>query len=432
MLWCNWSSQTLLLPCCTSSTAIKDNVVDPYEGPPSPGILQRKDALSTAAFPTRPASYYLEQCDLYFDSIQSLSYTPKPHRNKFPKYAKNVARWEWSPWLMLTSFGRRNLISIDKVIRLYPCICVDRSFRLFTTQPYVRCLVTLFYGAEVNKRELGLHIYEEFTFNDEGEMTFIEAWLCEEGLQLGSLDDEGWPVDEEAIRRLSTLLPGLGSASGEIDMKSTAFLQACQTHPEVEDYRQRVRYFYSALVRELVQDLLSKKKTFLGFPSKKSAPSRLRSRSQSTDTTAASSTIPHITPYSFNSHIMQRVPFASISMDEKEEELKFGEENEAKKHKYLRPSPELESEVVKGNEEEWKEGDPDMVPCHHHPPSRFHAIRDSRELYRGLQYQSSDFQEVPSEEWLEWEMNPRMHHPQQLFKKSESNASLYSEGENII
>lgn len=77
-----------------------------------------------------------------------------------------------------------------------------------------------------------VRIYEEFTFNNQGEMTFIEAWsypvsddkfpfkLLPRTKTLDKVeaapDSEGniWP-DQLKVYRLSTLIPGLGTLRGK-------------------------------------------------------------------------------------------------------------------------------------------------------------------------------------------------------------------------
>ena len=217
------------------------------------------DRLTSEQFPAKSPDYYFSQCDYYFNSLES-----KFHWHR-PKYSKDIIRWEWTPWLMLTGMGRTNITTIDSLIRLCPCIVINRSYRYFPKQPFVRALVTIYYGDEVIRRGQPLRIYEEFTFNDNGEISFIEAWWAREGDQLPLLDSDGWPV-EPCINRLSTRLPGLGSSPyGTIDLDSDSMLLATRQDMDVNDFRRRCKKFYSSVVQELVNDMIKNRETILGM-----------------------------------------------------------------------------------------------------------------------------------------------------------------------
>jgi hypothetical protein len=79
-----------------------------------------------------------------------------------------------------------------------------------------------------------IRIYEEFTFNSEGEIVFIEAWdyplddaqnayklLPKAAMPRGKVpaDVVVWP-DQAKVYRLSTLIPGLGSNSGQPNVEN--------------------------------------------------------------------------------------------------------------------------------------------------------------------------------------------------------------------
>jgi hypothetical protein len=63
-------------------------------------------------------------------------------------------------------------MKLDALARLYPTRVVNRVCKIATTQPFGRCHVTFKYFG----RNAPVNIYEEFTFNEFGEITFIEAW----------------------------------------------------------------------------------------------------------------------------------------------------------------------------------------------------------------------------------------------------------------
>ena len=101
-----------------------------------------------------------------------------------------------------------------------------RDCRFFDVQPFARCYVTFEY------EEGACPIYEEFTFNDQGETTFIEAWSDLPGLNATADPDDRW-AEGSAVHRLSTRIPGLGNATGRIDLDSPAMAAAAAADPEV-------------------------------------------------------------------------------------------------------------------------------------------------------------------------------------------------------
>mgnify|MGYP001475426865 CR=1 FL=1 len=55
--------------------------------------------------PTKPPKYYVEQSIKYFRTMEtSVSVMVQPN------YSEKVVRWEWEPWLLLTGYGKSNLI----------------------------------------------------------------------------------------------------------------------------------------------------------------------------------------------------------------------------------------------------------------------------------------------------------------------------------
>ena len=88
-------------------------------------------------------------------------------------------------------------------------------------------------------------IYEEFVFNDQGEMTFIEAWSDQPGLLPMPDPDDRW-AEAPNVPRLSTKVPGLGSATGLIDLDSDAMQEAAAEDAEVADFVRRARDFWAS------------------------------------------------------------------------------------------------------------------------------------------------------------------------------------------
>ena len=80
---------------------------------------------------------------------------------------------------------RRWSLKLDRLLLLYPTKVINRKCRGFDVQPFGRCHVTFHYL----KGDHLVDIYEEFTFNDAGEITFIEAWTDELGFNPTSPGD---------------------------------------------------------------------------------------------------------------------------------------------------------------------------------------------------------------------------------------------------
>ena len=203
-----------------------------------PGALQ--EAKSTCLTPTKTAEYYAAQSSAYFDTMDY-----RVDLEDWPPYSELVARWEWPPWLLLTAFSRENIELTDTLLQLYPSIVTDRDCRGFDTQPFGRCYVTFYYDAHDG---LGCPIYEEFTFNDQGEITFIEAWSDVEGLRPQQLDDP-W-AERDDIYRLSTLIPGLGNAHGLIELEGEAMSIAAQENGDIADFVYRADDWYTTWFNE--------------------------------------------------------------------------------------------------------------------------------------------------------------------------------------
>ena len=190
--------------------------------------------------PLHPPEYYVEQSSRYFDTLDSyVSPWLIPH------YSELVARWEWPPWLYLTGLGAENLIYTDLVLKLFPTIIAERDCRFFPTQPFGRCRVVFDYGG------LPCPIYEEFTFNDQGEMTFIEAWTDLPGLH--PTDPATDPFAERPdVRRLATKLPGLGNERGKIDLYAAWMEEAAAADEDVAEFVFRARDPFNTWIAEVL------------------------------------------------------------------------------------------------------------------------------------------------------------------------------------
>jgi hypothetical protein len=184
--------------------------------------------------PTQTQEYYIEQSSSYFDTMD---YTVD--LDGWPPYSELVARWEWPPWLKLTAYTRENIEATDTLLVLYPSIVSERECKAFDTQPFGRCYVVFYYDDHEGK---GCPIYEEFTFNDAGEITFIEAWSDVDGLRPQEIDDR-W-AEADGVARLATRVPGLGTASGRIDLDGEAMTAAVEADPDVADFVYRAKDWY--------------------------------------------------------------------------------------------------------------------------------------------------------------------------------------------
>lgn len=201
------------------------------------GVAVADSALSTLIVPQFPDTYYVDQGVKYFLTMQSS--VPISVR---PNYSTKVIRWEWHPWLLLTGYGRRNLIDTDILLKLYPTTYDTIDCRFFPVQPFCRCHVVFNYSG---KR---IPIYEEFTFNNHGQITFIEAWSDFPSL-LPMTPNDYW-AEAPQVRRLSTRVPGLGNAHGLIDRKATWMRNAAQTDLELADLLQRLKRPFNWWVKE--------------------------------------------------------------------------------------------------------------------------------------------------------------------------------------
>lgn len=174
--------------------------------------------------------YYEDQASRYFDTLD-VDADP----DSAPDYSELVARWEWPPWLLLTGFGRETMYQTGLVLKaMDPSTVPVRECRFFEVQPFARCYVVFEYGGGP------CPIYEEFTFNDEGEMTFIEAWSDLPGYRPMADPDDRW-AEGTGVHRLSTRVPGLGIATGRIDLDSRWMTEAAAADPELADFVKRAR-----------------------------------------------------------------------------------------------------------------------------------------------------------------------------------------------
>jgi len=198
------------------------------------------DATAGCLTPRQDAAHYVSQGLAYFDTLDA---AVEPGAQ--PLYADLVARWEWPPWLKLTGYGRDNMNATASLLMQFdPPTVPIRECRAFAVQPFCRCVVSFQYEGGP------CPIYEEFVFNDQGEITFIEAWSDRPGKLPGEPAADRWGEDP-AFPRLSTRVPGLGNPEGRIDLDSPAMHAAEAADPDVADFARRARDPWATWAQEL-------------------------------------------------------------------------------------------------------------------------------------------------------------------------------------
>jgi hypothetical protein len=200
-------------------------------------------APSTCLSPTRSDDHYVTESLRYFDTLDVSAKDVVS-----PAYSELVARWEWPPWLKLTAYGAQMLIDTEKLVTARdPSTVPTRDCRAFDVQPFGRCHVVFEYEGGP------CAIYEEFTFNDQGEMTFIEAWT--DSPELLPMDGAADPWAEgPGVARLSTRVPGLGNATGRIDPSGPLMTAIAEQDPLVADFAARALDFWGTWLKELSQN----------------------------------------------------------------------------------------------------------------------------------------------------------------------------------
>lgn len=214
----------------------------PNDGPTAEACSDGDDdALLPCSVPTLAPEDYAAAALAYFDTMDSR--VPLA----FPAYSPLVVRWEWPPWLKLTAYTREVIEASDLVLRLtLPSIVEERDCRAFETAPFARCRVTFYYEEHDG---LGCPIYEEFAFNEAGEITWIEAWSDQPDLLPLDAATDPW-AEEAGFPRLADRIPGLGSPAGLIDPEGAAMKAAAADDPDVADFVARAADFTGAWADE--------------------------------------------------------------------------------------------------------------------------------------------------------------------------------------
>ncbi|MCB9680578.1 MAG: hypothetical protein H6733_03830 [Alphaproteobacteria bacterium] len=223
-----------LLAVCVAFTTLSVGACTAAPDAVTPCAAAGDAAGASCVTATLPASAYVDASLAYFDTMDR-----RVTDAGFPAYADRVVRWEWPPWLLLTGYGREQMESGDLLLRLYPSIVEDRDCQFFDAAPFGRCRVTFVYDAHQGQ---GCPIYEEFSFDEAGDITFIEAWSDQPGLRPTS-DDDPWG-ERADTPRLSTRVPGLGARDGLLDPEDPAFVQAAEGDADLAELRARMQDFF--------------------------------------------------------------------------------------------------------------------------------------------------------------------------------------------
>ena len=217
-----------------------DGSVDVVEVPDGCLNTGTEGATASCLSPTQTPEYYVEQAENYFDTLD-LDADPE----SIPDYSELVARWEWPPWLLLTGYERETMLQVGALLREYdPSRVPERDCRFFDQQPFARCYVVFDYEGRP------CPIYEEFVFNDAGEMTFIEAWSDLPGMLPMDRDADQWAEGGD-VPRLSTRVPGLGNMDGRIDLESDWMHAAEAADEDVAEFAKRARDQWRYWTREM-------------------------------------------------------------------------------------------------------------------------------------------------------------------------------------
>ena len=137
-------------------------------------------------------------------------------------------------------------MALDRLLVLYPTKVINRDCRSFDVQPFCRCRVTFHYEWIDSK----IDIYQEFTFNDFGELTFIEAWSDKDGFLPMDPERDFW-AESANVRRLSTRVPGLGRPDGRF--RPVSFMRLSRSDRDLQNLQVRLKVPIVAWLLETVR-----------------------------------------------------------------------------------------------------------------------------------------------------------------------------------
>lgn len=145
-----------------------------------------------------------------------------------PRYHPEVIRFEHPPWLLTTGFGASTMKHVDEALRFYETDYETIDCRFFEKQPFARCHVVFLYGHDdpdtPEDERRTCPIYEEFTFDQQGNIVFIEAWTDYPGYL--PMDPADHWAEEDGVYRMSTKIPGLGGSTGSLEFASPTMQRA--------------------------------------------------------------------------------------------------------------------------------------------------------------------------------------------------------------
>lgn len=196
-------------------------------------------AYSTCLTPKFSPEYYIDQGVKYFLTMES-----SIPINVQPNYSDLVVRWEWPPWLLLTGYTRDGLIVSDILLKINPTKYDTIDCHFFNEQPFCRCHVIFDYSGTK------CPIYEEFTFNDQGEITFIEAWS--DYPSLIPMDTSDYWAESPNVYRLANKVPGLGSKYGKININAPWMLEAAEQDEYLKDLIYRINDPVKTWLQQLI------------------------------------------------------------------------------------------------------------------------------------------------------------------------------------
>ncbi len=229
-----------------TDTASDVDVPEARPGCENPGT---EGATARCLVPTLAPEHYIEQALAYFDTLDV-----DADRSSIPDYSPLVARWEWPPWLLLTAIGAEDMIgTADSLRSLDPSTVPERDCRFFDEQPFARCYIDFEYA------EGRCPIYEEFVFNDAGQVTFIEAWSDLPGMLPMDREADMWAEGPD-VSRLSTRVPGLGTADGLVALETDFMRAAAALDADVADFALRAsdwRQYWFDLLRTVDPDFFA-------------------------------------------------------------------------------------------------------------------------------------------------------------------------------
>lgn len=212
-----------------------------------PGPASQDMLFSRELNPRFSSRYHAEQGYWYFDTLDT--YAP---RISSPDYASHVIRWEWPPWLFLTGH-KDHWMALDRLLVLYPTEITKRECKGFLIQPFSRCRVTFHY----KWIDSHVEIYEEFTFNDAGEITFIEAWSDKNGYRPMDARTDYW-AEGDNVARLSTRVPGLGRPDGRYQLRQIG--QLARSDKDLKGLQKRLKMPVIAWIQEGIRFVVSPEK----------------------------------------------------------------------------------------------------------------------------------------------------------------------------